>query len=106
MHPQKEQSHPNPNKVCAIYILCYVTVVPFAINEEVISNNTDCMYTGQSDYFGTQVKVAFTDGNHYPGIIIGRDGKDGAWVTRFEDGTEDTCVDPANDKDYQIINLV
>ena len=46
-------------------------------------------------WIGTKVKVAFDDG-----VIIGREKKKGAWITRFEDGTEDRCEDPSKDKDY------
>ena len=55
-------------------------------------------------YFGTKVEVKFDDGKQYPGVIIGKEAGDaGHWITRFEDGTEDTCIDPSIDKDYKII---
>ena len=43
--------------------------------------------------------MAFDDGQKYTGVIIGREKKKGAWITRFED-TEDRCEDPSKDKDY------
>ena len=55
-------------------------------------------------YFGTKFRVAFDDGERYTGVIVGRDEKSGHRVTRFEDGTEDQCKDPAKDNDYQIVN--
>ena len=48
--------------------------------------------------------MAFDDGQEYTGVIIGREKNKGAWITRFEDGTEYRCEDPSNDKDYTIID--
>ena len=48
--------------------------------------------------------MAFDDGQKYTGVIIGREKNKGAWITCFEDGTEDRCEDPSNDKDYTIID--
>ena len=56
----------------------------------------------RTSYFGTKVSVAFDDGKEYPGVIVGRN-ENGQWITRFEDGTEDTCADPSNDIDYKIL---
>ena len=53
------------------------------------------MSTAQSakrtSYFGTKVSVAFDDGKEYTEVIVGRN-EYGQWITRFEDGTEDTCL--------------
>ena len=46
----------------------------------------------------------FDDGKEYLGVIIGKDPKSGQWITRFEDGVEDKCVDPSADDDYTLIN--
>ena len=35
----------------------------------------------------------------YPGVIIGQDYSC-KWITRFEDGTEETVSDPDADDDY------
>lgn len=57
-----------------------------------------------TDYFGTKVSVLFADSHNYQGVIIGRKGQDGPWITRFQDGTEDTVIDPKIDDDYTIIH--
>jgi len=56
------------------------------------------------NYFGRRVSVLFDDGKKYVGVIIGKDPKGGKWITRFEDGSEDKCDDPAVDDDYTLIN--
>ena len=38
------------------------------------------------------------------GIITGRDETRDVWVTKFEDGVEDTTIDPSMDKDYKLID--
>ena len=48
--------------------------------------------------------MAFDDGQEYTRVIIGCEKKKGAWITRFEDGTEDSSEDPSKDKDYTIID--
>ena len=48
--------------------------------------------------------MACDDGQEYTVVIIGRVKKKGAWITRFEDGTEDRCEDPSKDKDFTIID--
>ncbi len=49
---------------------------------------------------GRRVSVLFDDGNKYTGVIIGKVPQTSQWITRFEDGTEDTVDDPAIDEDY------
>jgi len=49
------------------------------------------------------VSVLFDAGRKYDGVIIGKDLESGKWITRFEDGSEDKCDDPADD-DYTLIN--
>ena len=56
--------------------------------------------TNETNYFGRKVSVLFDDGKRYIGIITGKDQKRNVWVTRFEDGTEDTTPDPNLDKDW------
>ena len=41
------------------------------------------------NYFGKRVSVLFDDGRWYSGVIIRKD-KTNQWVTKFEDGTEDS----------------
>ena len=53
--------------------------------------------------FGQRVRVLFDDGMQYTGVLIGKDSQTAEWITRFEDGTEDRCVDPANDEDYTLL---
>ena len=36
------------------------------------------------------------DGNWYTGVVTGKDTT-GHWVTKCEDGTEDTALDPGRD---------
>lgn len=36
------------------------------------------------------------NGNWYTGVVTGKDTT-GRWVTKFEDGTEDTTLDPGRD---------
>ena len=57
-----------------------------------------------TNYFGRKVSVLFDDGKRYFGIITGKDEKRNVWVTRFEDGTEDTTADPNFDKDYRLLD--
>ena len=70
---------------------------------------TSLYATGQSiltetNYFGkrARVSVLFDDGNWYTGVVTGKDTS-GRWVTKFEDGTEDTSMDPGKDKDYKLL---
>ena len=35
--------------------------------------------------------MAFDDGQEYTGVTIGPEKKNGAWITRFEDGTVPNC---------------
>jgi len=57
-----------------------------------------------TNYFGRRVSVLFDDGKEYVGVIIGKDSKSSEWITWFEDGVEDKCLDPAIDDDYTPIN--
>ena len=60
--------------------------------------------TKETNYFGRKVSVLFDDGKRYIGIITGKDHEKNVWVTRFEDGTEDTTPDPNLDKDYKLLD--
>ena len=53
-----------------------------------------------TSFFGRRVKVLFDDKKRYPGVIIGQDNSC-KWITRFEDGTEDTVSDPDADDAYE-----
>ena len=44
----------------------------------------------ETSYFGKIVSVLFDNDKWYMGVITGRDTMTGHWVTKFEDGTEDT----------------
>ena len=48
--------------------------------------------------------MLFDGGKEYLGVIIGKDPKSVQWITRFEDGVEDKCVDSSADDNYILIN--
>ena len=81
-------------------------VLTFDLSKPALVNVTSCL-SGQSalnetNYFGKRVSVLFDDGNWYTGVVTGKDTT-GCWVTKFEDGTEDTSMDPGKDKDYKLL---
>ena len=58
----------------------------------------DSIFPGQThNYFGKSVSVLFDDGS-----LVGKD-KTNQWVTKFEDGTEDSTADPLRDKYYKLL---
>ena len=92
-------------KVCPFFeIICIYIATSNEVNIIIIKKKTTSKETSARNFFGRKTSVLFDDGKRYVGIITGRDETRDVWVTKFENGTEDTTIVPSMDKDCKLID--